>query len=304
MNSEQNDRLKQLLAEAHELAPQERAAFLAQACADDGELRREVESLLSFDKTGTGFLDHTAWKQVAGEMVHEDTAALLNQMVGHYRIQSLLGSGGMGQVFLALDTKLGRQVAIKFLPQHFTSDAERVRRFEQEARAASALNHPHIITIHEIGQHESLHYIVMEHVAGQTLRARLQAGNLAHNEAVDIAAQIADALVAAHHIGIVHRDIKPENIMLRRADGKVKVLDFGIAKLAEERVRDGEIKGRSASGKRSGRDTTPSLASATVSPSHSATLPLSTALGAIVGTVNHIAFLNDLWRRCRPSEFH
>ncbi|MFN7929643.1 MAG: serine/threonine-protein kinase [Blastocatellia bacterium] len=287
MNSEQNERLKQLLADAHELAPQERAAFLAQACADDDELRREAESLLAFAEPGASLLDRTAWKAVAGEIVEGDVTALLDKTIGHYRIQSLLGAGGMGQVFLALDTRLGRQVAIKFLPSHFTANAERVRRFEQEARAASALNHPNIITIHEIGEQDGLHFIVMEHVVGQTLRQRLQAGKLSSAEAVDIAAQVANALAAAHHAGIVHRDIKPENIMLRHADGKVKVLDFGIAKLGEG-VSDGEKEGKRV-GAQEGTATTEVIATPTLPFSPSFTRSVSTALGTVLGTVNYMS---------------
>lgn len=285
MDSERNELLKRLCSDAHELPLNERATFLDQACAGDDELRREVESLLSFDETGTGFLDRTAWKQIAGEIVHEEIVTLLDKTVGHYHIQSLLGEGGMGKVFLAHDTKLGRKVAIKFLPQHFTFDPERVHRFEQEARAASALNHPHIITIHEIGAHEDWHYLVMEHVAGQTLRTRLQAGKLTHEEAVDMAAQVADALAAAHQAGIIHRDIKPENIMLRD-DGKVKVLDFGIAKLGEE-----SEKGRRGDGAKGrwGKETSGFINSPTLPFSASPTLPFATALGTVLGTVNYMS---------------
>src|SRR5262245_37039193 len=138
----------------------------------------------------------------------------------------------MGEVYLADDTRLGRQVALKLLPAEFTGDAERVRRFEQEARATSALNHPNILTILEIGEANEGRYIITEYIDGQTLRERLNGDRLAPAAALDIAAQIAAALTAAHEAGIVHRDIKPENVMLRR-DGIVKVLDFGLAKLTE-----------------------------------------------------------------------
>src|SRR5262247_3322472 len=162
-----------------------------------------------------------------------------NQLIAHYRILSKLGAGGMGEVYLAEDTKLGRKVALKLLPAEFTTDAVRVRRFEQEARAASALNHPNIITIHEIGEVRTeagaTHYIVTEYVEGETLRQRLMKelqGRLSLAEALDMAPQIAAALATAHEAGIAHRDIKPENVMVRR-DGIVKVLDFGLAKLTE-----------------------------------------------------------------------
>jgi serine/threonine protein kinase/tetratricopeptide (TPR) repeat protein len=165
--------------------------------------------------------------------------SLIGQSVGHFRILSLLGKGGMGEVWLAEDTRLSRKVAVKLLPPEFTADPARMRRFAQEARTASALNHPNIITIHEIGEapaeRGATHYIVTEYVEGETLRQRLTGapGNrIKLAEAIDLVAQVAAALAAAHDAGIVHRDIKPENAMVRR-DGLVKVLDFGLAKLAE-----------------------------------------------------------------------
>src|SRR5215475_10206467 len=156
-----------------------------------------------------------------------------NTAIAHYRLLAPLGAGGMGEVYLAEDTKLGRKVALKPLPEEFTRDAGRLRRFEQEARAASALNHPNILTIFEIGEADGGRFIATEYIDGQTLRERLNGDRLAPQAALDIAAQIAAALAAAHEAGIVHRDIKPENVMLRR-DGIVKVLDFGLAKLTEQ----------------------------------------------------------------------
>src|SRR5262245_44728069 len=157
-----------------------------------------------------------------------------NTAIAHYRLLAPLGAGGMGEVYLAEDTKLGRKVALKLLPAESTRDAGRLRRFEQEARAASALNHPNILTIFEIGEANGERYIATEFIDGQTLRERLNGDRLAPQAALDIASQIAAALAAAHEAGIVHRDIKPENVMLRR-DGIVKVLDFGLAKLTEQR---------------------------------------------------------------------
>lgn len=152
-------------------------------------------------------------------------------MVAHYRILSLLGEGGMGQVYLAEDTKLHRKVSLKFLTDNFSEDAERLRRFEHEARAVSALNHPNILTIYEIGEDNGSRFIATEFIDGQTLRQRLRF-DMDLDEAIEIAIQIASALVAAHRVNIVHRDIKPENIMIRTVEGLVKVLDFGLAKRA------------------------------------------------------------------------
>ncbi len=156
-----------------------------------------------------------------------------NSQFGRYEIRSLLGKGGMGEVYLAYDTQLRRQVAIKLLPAEFTQNKVRLSRFEREAYAASSLNHPNILTIHEIGQQNGLHYMATEYIEGESLRQRMTRTRIELREVLGIATQVADALSAAHQAGIVHRDIKPENVMLRR-DGYVKVLDFGLAKLADE----------------------------------------------------------------------
>jgi serine/threonine protein kinase/TolB-like protein/cytochrome c-type biogenesis protein CcmH/NrfG len=155
------------------------------------------------------------------------------QTISHYRILNKLGAGGMGDVFLAEDSRLGRKLALKLLPAQFTQDADRVKRFTQEARAASALNHPNILTIYEIGQHEGAHFIATEYVEGTTLRQLLPGGSMSLSDALDLTIQAASALQAAHQANIVHRDIKPENIM-RRPDGYVKLLDFGLAKLTQQ----------------------------------------------------------------------
>ena len=149
----------------------------------------------------------------------------------------LIGAGGMGEVYLAEDEVLQRKVALKLLPARFTQDQERVRRFQREARAASALNHPNILTIYEIGHADSVHYIATEYIEGQTLREVMASRRLTIAEVIDIATGVANALAAAHDAGIVHRDIKPENIMLR-PDGYVKVLDFGLAKLMDDAMKD------------------------------------------------------------------
>src|SRR5712691_3016189 len=152
--------------------------------------------------------------------------------LGRYEVRSQIGAGGMGEVYLAQDTKLDRQVALKVLPAEVAVKQERMRRFVQEAKAASALNHPNIITIYEIEQIDSVNFIATEFIDGETLRERIRGATMKLGEVLDVGAQIASALSAAHAAGIVHRDIKPENIMLRR-DGIVKVLDFGLAKLTE-----------------------------------------------------------------------
>ncbi len=157
-----------------------------------------------------------------------------------YHLVSLIGSGGMGEIYLATDTRLGRKVALKLLPEQYTQDIDRVRRFEQEALAASALNHPNIITIYETGEANGRHFIATEFIEGHTLRRRILGGRLSQAEAIDIATQVVSALAAAHAAGIVHRDIKPENIMIR-PDGYVKVLDFGLAKLTEETNHTGVL---------------------------------------------------------------
>ena len=232
MTPERYRQIGELYHAALELDEQERAAFLERVCAGDEEMRREIESLVSSHERADDFIAEPALAVAAGLFADREAAVLAEGTVSHYKILSLIGAGGMGQVYLAQDTGLGRRVALKLLPEHFTSDHERINRFRQEARAASALNHPNIITIHEIGMAGERHYITTEYIEGETLRERLTRGAFGVREALDVAAQVADALVAAHQAGIVHRDVKPENVMLR-ADGYVKVLDFGLAKLTE-----------------------------------------------------------------------
>jgi serine/threonine protein kinase/Tfp pilus assembly protein PilF len=239
MKPERWRQIEKLYDAALELDVSRRAAFLDQACKGDEELRREVASLLASDAQAGSFLAAPAVEVVARSIAAEPVSSPIGRRIGRYQVQSLLGAGGMGEIYLAQDTQLGRKVAIKLLPAKFTADTERVRRFAQEARAASALNHPNIITIHEIGEAStdagSVHYIVTEYIEGETLRQRMASApqqRIEPPEAIDIALQIAAALTAAHEAGITHRDIKPENVMVRR-DGYVKVLDFGLAKLSE-----------------------------------------------------------------------
>lgn len=232
VSPESEQRIKALYDSARELDPAERAPFLDHACAGDVSLRRAVESLLTAHEQA-GDPTSPPHEQIAPETPADASGALIGQSIARYRILSFLGRGGMGEVYLAHDTRLGRKVALKLLPTSLSNDEERLRRFEREARSASALNHPNVCVIHEIGEtSDGRHFIAMEYIDGLTLRHRLILGSLALTEALDIALQSASALVAAHEAGVVHRDIKPENIMLRR-DGYVKVLDFGLAKLTE-----------------------------------------------------------------------
>ena len=232
MTPERHEQIAKLYHSALKLVPGERAAFLETACADDLLLRKEVESLLALDEQAEHFIESPA-VVVAAELLTEESARLpIGHTVGFYRILSPLGAGGMGEVYLAEDTRLGRKIALKLLPVRFTKDADRLRWFEKEAHAASALNHPNIITIHDIGQIEGRHFIATEFINGQTLRQKILQQPMKLEEAIDITIQAANALAAAHEAGVVHRDIKPENIMLR-TDGYVKVLDFGLAKLIQ-----------------------------------------------------------------------
>src|SRR5205807_1796747 len=169
-----------------------------------------------------------AFEVMADSLTDNRAESLVGQTLGHYTIREQLGAGGMGEVYLAQDTRLGRKVALKLLPAFFTTQDERVRRFEQEARAASALNHPNILTIYEIGQIDSRHFIATEFIEGETLRQHMLKSHMEINEVLDVAVQVASALMAAHQAGIAHRDITPENIMLRR-DGIVTVVDSGVA---------------------------------------------------------------------------
>jgi Tol biopolymer transport system component len=206
--------------------PASRSKILDEACAGDDELRREVESMLRAREEAGNFLSPDHLQLHIRELSEPDVAP--GRTFGRYYIQSIIGAGGMGEVYLAHDTELDRQVALKVLPAQFTRDKERVARFRREARAASALSHPNIVTIYDIGETGETRYIAAEFVEGVTLRDRLAPGPLKLEEAIAIAIQCAGALDAAHQVGIVHRDVKPENIMVRR-DGLVKLVDFGLA---------------------------------------------------------------------------
>jgi serine/threonine protein kinase/Tol biopolymer transport system component len=231
MNGERWQQIERLFHEALALQARDRAAFLAENCAGNDELGREVEALIAFHLSPENFIEKDA-SDLAAEMLADGSAGIVEgQTVGPYKILELLGAGGMGQVFRATDTRLHRTVTIKILPGN-VSDPERKRRFLQEARAASALNHPNIVTVYDIANDGDMDYLVMEYVEGKSLDKFITAKRLPLADAIGYGAQIAGALAAAHSAGIVHRDIKPANVIVT-PQSQVKVLDFGLAKLME-----------------------------------------------------------------------
>src|SRR5437016_1796568 len=263
MKAERWKQVNDLFQSAVERAPAERAAFLDDACHGDESLRRELGSLLTSYERSENFIELPAF-EVAPELVTSESAnTLVGKLIGHYRIESLVGVGGMGEVYLARDERLGRKAALKLLPDSLTTDETQLSRFKNEARTASSLNHPNILTVYEIGAEGNRQFIATEFIEGITLRASLASGRMNPHRALEIAVQVASALAAAHEAGVVHRDIKPENVMLR-PDGYVKVLDFGIAKLIEQKV---------ASDDRTGETTA----------------VLQTRLGLVLGTAHYMS---------------
>jgi serine/threonine protein kinase len=232
MNAVRLRQIEEIYQIAADSAPDHRAALVDSKCGGDEVLRREVESLLSFDEISDSFIDNSP-DAIAAEMFADEevSSPLIGKTIGHYKIQRLLGEGGMGEVYLADDAHLNRKVALKILPSGIVEQQDRLKRFKQEAIAVSALNHPNILTIHEFGTEGQTNFIVTEFVDGVTLREKMKRGRFSVNESLQVAEQIASALAGAHAAGIVHRDIKPENVMIRR-DGIAKVLDFGLAKLS------------------------------------------------------------------------
>ena len=229
-------RVKSLFDAAMDEAPEDRSRFLDGACADNAALRAEVESLVESHETAGDFLEEPVLKWARAEQARP--LVEIGQTLGHYRLEAKLGQGGMGVVYRALDTHLDRPVAIKVLPMLFLADPERKKRFVQEAKAASALNHPNVVTIHDISDSGGIDFIAMEYVDGQPL-SKLISPKMKLAAAVRYAMQMADALAAAHAAGVVHRDVKPANIMVT-ATGLVKLLDFGLAKLTEPEADSGD----------------------------------------------------------------
>lgn len=229
MNPDRWRQIEELFNSAVEVENPRRVAFLKERCADESIIN-EVLLLLEADGEATTLANPI---DRAGTGIVNKTGLTAGSLIGQYQIEREIGCGGMGEVYLALDTALKRKVAIKVLPAYMKNDPERVRRFHHEARAASLLNHPNIVTIFESGTDGDLPYIVSEYIEGETLRALIERGHIAIDMILDIIIQTAEALAAAHDAGIAHRDIKPENIMVR-TDGVVKVVDFGLAKLTEQ----------------------------------------------------------------------
>ncbi|MBC7930814.1 MAG: protein kinase [Rubrivivax sp.] len=264
-------------------APEERAAYLEAACDGDAELRSEVLSLLEAHDQPDNLIDESLSK-LAAQMSEDDDEppplSLAGRTLGFYRVARELGRGGMGEVYLARDTRLDRPVALKLLSASFTRDPDRVNRFRREARAVSLLNHPNILTVYEVGESEGFQFIVTEHVEGRTLREAMSRERLTPARALDIAAQAASALAAAHEAGIIHRDVKPENLMIR-PDGYVKVLDFGLAKLTGLRIEETRPASTSAS------DDETSLGSQ--NPQSAIRNPQSTMPGLVMGTVSYMS---------------
>jgi serine/threonine protein kinase len=226
--------VKRIHQSALDRDPSERAAFVRASCGGDETVLREVQSLLSYEVDAESFLERPAMDLAGRSSSEPHENSLAGRTLSHYEIVSLLGAGGMGEVYLARDPRLDRTVAIKILPADLAGDPERMQRFEREARAASALNHPNVATIYDVGENDGLHFIVMEHVEGETVAARVARRSLVPAAVVDIAVQTADALDVAHAKGITHRDIKSANLIVT-SRGHVKVLDFGVAKM---RLRD------------------------------------------------------------------
>jgi serine/threonine protein kinase len=264
MTPERWQQVREVLAQALELKPEDRPAFMDRACSSDRGLRKEVELLLSSsEEARSSFLQSSAMR----------VTLMPGAKLGDYEVQRLLGSGGMGEVYRARDTRLARDVAIKVLPAFLSQDPDRLRRFEQEARAAATLNHPNILAVFQLGTYEGAPYLVSELLEGGTLREQVAHGQLPVRRVIDYGVQIARGLAAAHEKGITHRDLKPENLFVTK-DGRVKILDFGLAKLTQQR---------------------------TVSDEDAATVSGGTEPGVVMGTVG---YMSPEQVRGKPADHH
>jgi serine/threonine protein kinase/Tfp pilus assembly protein PilF len=257
-------KVREVFDAALQQKPEERQSYINQVCSDDKTLLMEIESLFSSFDRAEDFMETPAVATVADIIEPETKTLESGKCFTHYELIKQIGTGGMGEVYLAQDKKLDRKVAVKILNERFSQDRASLRRFIREAKAASALNHPNILVIHEIGETDEAHYIVSEFIEGETLREVLIKSQMSLREVLDISIQIANALTIAHEVHLIHRDIKPENVMIR-PDGLVKVLDFGLAKLIEEK-NNSFLSLRESSGRRS-----------------------QTAEGIILGTVNYMS---------------
>ncbi len=225
-------RVERIYHEAVDRPVGERASFLDSACAGDAALRHELESLLARD--GPSLLERSALDAAAMAIAQDAPPSWIGRTIRSYEILELLGAGGMGEVYRARDKRLGRDVALKFLPYEMSGDAERLRRLEREARMLASLNDPRIATLYGLEEYDGQRFLVMELVPGQTLAERVRPGALAVRDALDICRQIAEGLEAAHDAGIIHRDLKPANVKVL-PDGRVKLLDFGLVKRSKRR---------------------------------------------------------------------
>jgi len=230
MSTDRWQTIDRLFAEGLKLPADARAVLVTRKCAGDEELQRDVLSLLASAESSGEYLEIPALERLATAMATDGWSLRPGQRVGAYAVRELVGAGAVGEVWRATDERLNRDVAIKVLLPHLSSDPERVRHFAEEARTAGSLNHPNILSVHDVGAHGGAPFIVSEYVDGESLRTRLKRGPLPIETAIAVALQIARGLAAAHGRGIVHRDLKPDNIFLR-ADGGVKILDFGLATL-------------------------------------------------------------------------
>lgn len=230
MNPERWKQIDELFSAALEIDQDKRTAFLDQVCVGDDDLRKELETLLASDEKEQSRIQDYPMQMAAELLAKQNTVLSPGKSIGPYKILSLIGSGGMGDVYRASDPRIGREVAVKVLPPHFSNDADRMRRFQQEVRAAGMLNHQNIVAIYDSGMEQGNPYLVSELLRGESLRQKLKGAPLPMKKAIEYALQVAEGLSAAHEKGIVHRDLKPENIFVTR-EGTVKILDFGLAKL-------------------------------------------------------------------------